>query len=500
MSENNAKDQLQDGINSLSRLLDQPSSSSATRELREVYDTSVSFKYKPDNTTSGGFQSLASADRDIISSVEGSVPDQIQKSLGVVKLDPSAKSADLIKDVGTDETDLTTITGDSRLSSDGFLDVAVSAPFPEALAEVVKSTTTSSSTEVKTIVSNNVSTELARDDILDNVLGDVLNTSKSMSNKVADAISNQNNSKTKVLNNSSSGFNGTIENLVETTFQSTEVLLNSVAKKGDVTYNIPPEDIKDIVTSKNNDDIDNAVKILKKYSDTPDADLRDVILKIDNRASTVLEPSTISVHIPSKRTDDYSNVWREETTDTNSKIFDPITDITELETELANMTREVTEVIVEAFGTVDGSTTTVEEWHQIYVDKYDQGFEPHYYINYAGILFRGRPVDIEGTGFYYSGVPDHSKRSILIALEEPNYMASTAQMNTIKNIFQSIFNIKPGVQVFGISDILKTTESPWWDVPLTMKNLFGKENIKDYDPNATAPLTQKQLVDGYVGN
>ena len=495
-----SKDLLQDGMNALSRLLGQQSSSSATRELREVYDTSVSFKYKPDNTTSGGFQSLASADRDIVSSVEGSVPNQIQKSLGVVKLDPSAKSADLIKDVGSDAADLTTITGDSRLSSDGFLDVAVSAPFPEALAEVVKSTTTSSSSEVKTIVGNNVSTELARDDILDNVLGDVLNTKKGTSNKVINAISNQNNSRSKVLNNSSSGFNGTIENLVETTFQSTEVLLNSVAKKGDVTYNVPPEDVKDIVTSKNNGDIDNAVKILKKYSDKSDADLKNVILKIDNRASTVLEPAAVSVHIPSKRTDDYNNVWREATTDINSKIFDPIADITELETELANMTREVTEVIVEAFATVDGSTTTVEEWHQLYVDKYDQGFEPHYYINYAGVLFRGRPVDIKGTGFYYSGVPDHSERSILIALEEPNYMASTAQMNTIRKMFQSIFNVKPGVQVFGIHDIIRSTESPWWNVSLNVKNVFGKENIKDYNPNTTAPLTQKQLVDGYVGN
>ena len=495
-----SKDLLQDGMNALSRLLGQQSSSSATRELREVYDTSVSFKYKPDNTTSGGFQSLASADRDIVSSVEGSVPNQIQKSLGVVKLDPSAKSADLIKDVGSDETDLTTITGDSRLSSDGFLDVAVSAPFPEALAEVVKSTTTSSSSEVKTIVGNNVSTELARDDILDNVLGDVLNTKKGTSNKAINAISNQNNSRSKVLNNSSSGFNGTIENLVETTFQSTEVLLNSVAKKGDVTYNVPPEDVKDIVTSKNNGDIDNAVKILKKYSDKSDADLKNVILKIDNRASTVLEPAAVSVHIPSKRTDDYNNVWREATTDINSKIFDPIADISELETELANMTREVTEVIVEAFATVDGSTTTVEEWHQLYVDKYDQGFEPHYYINYAGVLFRGRPVDIKGTGFYYSGVPDHSERSILIALEEPNYMASTAQMNTIRKMFQSIFNVKPGVQVFGIHDIIRSTESPWWNVSLNVKNVFGKENIKDYNPNTTAPLTQKQLVDGYVGN
>ena len=40
-----SKDLLQDGMNALSRLLGQQSSSSATRELREIYDTSVSFKY-----------------------------------------------------------------------------------------------------------------------------------------------------------------------------------------------------------------------------------------------------------------------------------------------------------------------------------------------------------------------------------------------------------------------------------------------------------------------
>ena len=79
-------------------------------------------------------------------------------------------------------------------------------------------------------------------------------------------------------------------------------------------------------------------------------------------------------------------------------------------------------------------------------------------------------------------------------------MASTAQMNTIRKMFQSIFNVKPGVQVFGIYDIIRSTESPWWNVSLNVKNVFGKENIKDYNPNTTAPLTQKQLVDGYVGN
>jgi len=33
----------------------------------------------------------------------------------------------------------------------------------------------------------------------------------------------------------------------------------------------------------------------------------------------------------------------------------------------------------------------------------------------------------------------------------------------------------------------------------TAKIWFGKENIKDYDPRKSPPLTQKQIIDG-LGN
>ena len=279
------KEKLQDGINAIERLLDLESSSENTNILNEVFDTAFSFKYKPDNSTSGGFKSVTSSDRDIISGVNGSVPNQIKKKVGVVQLDASAKKDELIKKVGSDATDLSTITGDSRLSANGFLDVAISAPFPEALAEVVKSTTTASSNEITNIVGDNVATELARDNILDNVLGDVLNTSKGLSSLASGTVLSQVSSLSKLVNNSFSGFSGLVENLVEKTFQSTENLLGSVAKKGNVLYAIPSDDIKNIVELRQKGNIDKSVSILKKYSDRSDADLREVILKIDNRAS-----------------------------------------------------------------------------------------------------------------------------------------------------------------------------------------------------------------------
>lgn len=494
------KEKLQDGINAIERLLDLEASSENTNILNEVFDTAFSFKYKPDNSTSGGFKSVTSSDRDIISSVDGSVPNQIKKKVGVVQLDSSAKKDELIKKVGSDATDLSTITGDSRLSEDGFLDVAISAPFPEALAEVVKSTTTASSNEITNIVGDNVATELARDNILDNVLGDVLNTTKGLSSLASNTFLSQVSSLNKLVNNSFSGFSGLVENLVEKTFQSTENLLGSVAKKGDVLLAIPSDDIKVIVELRQKGDIDKAVSILKKYSDKSDAELREVILKIDNRASKALEPTAVSVDIPTKRTDNYINVWRESTTDISTKIFDSVEDISEVETEVANLKRDVTQMVWEAWSvSASDGKGTVEGYHQVFVNDYNQGLEPHFFIDQAGILYRGRPLEIKGTGIYYGELPDHSERTILIALEELEWKVNSTQIKTVKKVMEAIYNVKPGIQTLALYDILSTTESPWWDVQNAAKIWFGKENIQDYNPRKSPPLTQKQIIDG-LGN
>lgn len=492
-----SKANLEESMNSIQRFLNKETSKNLTNELNEVYETTKSFKYRADAAIQNGFKTLASLDRDVISNIEGSLPTQVVKQLGVVQLDASAKKSDLIKKVGSDAQDLLTIVGDSRLAANGVLDVAISAPFPEALAEVLDATTTSTAQEIKNIVSSNMLTELSKDNIIDNVLGDVLKTTKGLNSLSSELVRSQTNAFNALLNQASSGFNGLLENLVESSFKSTKNLLSTVTKKGNVLYEIPLKDIRLIVEAKQQDNIEGAIKILKRYSDEPDAVLRNVILQIDNRAAKALEPTQITVDIPTKRTDNFTSVWREATTDTSSKIFDTIMDMSEVETELSNLKREVTEIIIEAFPTRDETTTGVVEWHRLYVDNYNQGIEAHYYINYAGVLYRGRPLEIKGTGLYYEESIDHSERSILIAMEQPKNKPSTAQTKTLNKFFKAVFNVKPGIQVFGLYDILTTTESPFFDVQLMIKNNFGKENIKGFDPKKSPPLTQKQIIDGY---
>lgn len=493
------KDILEASLVRIESLFDLSRASVDKETLKELHDTAKSYKYKIDQDTSDGFKLVVSTDRDVIAGVDGSVPDQVTKQIAVVQLDASAKKNELIKKVGADQTDLGTITGDTRLSSNGFLDVVISAPFPEALAEVIKETTEANSDQIKSIVESNLKTELSKDNIIDSVLADVLGDAGGFSELNLKAVENQISSLQRSLKISASGFNGLLENLVEEAFKPASNLLQTIAKKGDVKKTIPPEDIKEIVRFRLQNKISKAINVLKKYSDASDAELKAIILKIDNRAANQLEPDAVTVDIPVKRTDDFLNVWREETTDTSTKIFDSISEPLEVEQELSNLKREVTEVIIQGFNVTTGGTVRIEEWHELYKKKYNQGFNPHIYINNKGVAFRGRPLEIKTSDILYQGTIDHSERSILILLEEPNQKPTASQIITLKKILRHIYNAKPGIQVFGLYEIQKSTESPWWDVSLLIKQNFNKENIKDFDPSENPPLTQKELVEGYVG-
>ena len=497
-----AKDLLEGGLKTVESFLNLSKSSSDASDLVELQSAALSFKYKSDAAVSGGFKSVASTDRDIISSVDGSTPGQITKKLGLVQLDPSASTQDLVKVVEeADKTDLTAIAGDARLAADGFLDIAIGAPFPEALAQVIKDTTDINSSGIKDIVNSNVSSELFKDNILDTVLGDVLqNTGLSISNVSNNAINAQLKSFNNILNKVSFGFDDLIGNLVEESFRSTENTLGKVAIKNNVVSNVSPEDITRIVNLKKEGNILEGVKILKKYSDRPDAELENSIRQIDNRASKALEPKAAAIDIPTKRTDDYVNVWREADTNPKSKIFDSIVDYAEISTEIANLKRDVTQIVIEAWNVFasDGKGK-VEEYHQVFVDEYNQGLEPHLFVDQSGVVHRGRPLEIKGTGIYYDGLPDHSERTILIALEQLEWNASAAQIKTMRKLLQAIYEVKPGIQALALYDILSTTEAPWWDVQNTVKVWYGKENVKGYNPRKSLPLTQKQIIDG-VGN
>ena len=120
-------------------------------QVKQNFDTSVTSLYKEQNQTVGGFKQVTNTVTDVSSNVVGSTPTQTKSQINISQLDKTA-SSELVTEVGSDKTDLETITGKSSLVEDGFLDVVISAPFPEALAATLKDRTTLTGRQIATVV------------------------------------------------------------------------------------------------------------------------------------------------------------------------------------------------------------------------------------------------------------------------------------------------------------------------------------------------------------
>ena len=487
------KDIVQGSLQNIAGSLNLPDAERKASQLREADLAANSFKYVEADKVANGFKTVTSGTTDVVSQVEGSVPSQASYTLGVVQLDKSAAKKELVKVVSdADKTDLGNITGKTELTQNGFLDVSISAPFPEAIAEVVKSTTSLPSNQIKSIVERNVKVEHFTSGILDTVIGDVIKSANSFSNLLNSSVSSIVSQKNLAIKNISFGFDSLLENIVEQSFKSAQVNLDSIAKIGDVVKTVNKKDLQRIVELKNQGKVSEAAAILAKYSDSPTATLEQTVRNIDNRASKALEPEPINVDIPTRRTDNYLNLWREEFTSVNSKIFDSVIRTEEVETELSNLRREVTEVIIEANG-IEDDHITVQEWHEVYIEQYEQGINPHFYITKFGIIHRARPLEVEAKTMRDAN--DNAERSIVILLEGTRAPLASKTMRELKKLLASVYRAKPGIQVFGQNQVNPGEQSPYFDVPRYIKNTFGKYNVSSYNPAKDKPLTQKELLE-----
>ena len=349
--------------------------------------------------------------------------------------------------------------------------------------------TTASKSEIKALVGENIDVNTFQDDILDDVLGDVFKDKKSILNNTLNAVGDVFKGTNKVLKEVNKGFGSLIQDIIEDVAAPASSAIASVTKIGDVQKYVPADQLKTIIELKTAGDINSAVKIMKKYSDKTDAELRTVVKSIDNRASTQIKPPTVQIDIPTKRTDNFKKLWREATTDINSSIFDYILNDGEIETEVANMEREVTEVVLMAMGETNGQPTTVEEWHQVYVNNKGLGYNPHLYISMHGVVARGRPLEVDGLG-----ASAHNKRSIIIHVEAIKGPFNSFIDIALKRVLKEIYNARPGIQVFGQNQINPKDTSPYFDVDVYIQRTFGKTNVPDYDPSKSPPLTRQQLA------
>lgn len=498
---------LTNGINDLTKALNTRDIDKQIQAAKDKFDTSLTTVYKSNGSVSGGFQQLTNPATDVLSSVSESLPEEIQKQVAVVKLDASAAESQLRQEVGALRTDLETIVGKATLAADGFLDVVVSAPFPEAIAAVLKDTTTLTGKQILSIVEENVRIDNILNEVDDNIIDPVKNVVGNLFPSLVSASSLLNNSVSQLVINSRTlldrsefGFNNLIENIIEKTKAPAFSIISSAAVIDGVRQTIPPDQVKKILELKAASNISGAAEILKKYSDKSLGELEALLSTINNKASNQVSDSQSPRDLKVVRTDNIVNLWKEDATDPNSGVFSEIIG-KEITAEVLNMNREVTEIIV-VF--LENANTTIQSYHELYTNKYNIGFNPHFYIGYDAVTYRGRPINLEAKQTQLI-TNEHYKRSIIIGVnvdeKSRTHKLATGQPQKLLSLVDQILEAKPGLQVFGAKDVgwNYTTETDALNVPLFIKQKLNKVNIAGYNPKTQPPLTTTQLAEYYIG-
>lgn len=481
----------------------------STPVQRQVQQVQANFEaagttlYKNQGQIAGGFKQVADTVTDVVSSVDGSVPTQVVSQLGVAQLDASA-AKQLTKDASSARDDLTTITGKAALAANGFLDVVITLPHPEALAAAVKNTTNLIGQQIVNIVEENVALDNTQDeseddnviDPIQNIVGNLFPDLKSISSQLNNTISAIAANAFTLLNNANNGFGSLVENSVEQALQPTYKLIRTKTNRS-----VPSDDFKRIVELVNQDKLNAAAKVLSAYSDSSIADLEALLSTINNKASVQITDSKSPRNLRVKRTDLLTNLWSEATTNPSSDVFSPVIG-NEITAEVLNLTRDVTEVIVQFVG---NPGATVQEYHKLYSDNYNIGFNPHFYIGYDAVIYRGRPLNIEASSKPASITNNHNQRSILIAvnINDKSYTHKFApgQRDKLLQLISQIVTAKPGIQIYSMKDVgwYYTAGSDALDVALFIRQKIGKINLRTYDPKTQDPLTSAQLANFYVG-
>lgn len=184
--------------------------------------------------------------------------------------------------------------------------------------------------------------------------------------------------------------------------------------------------------------------------------------------------------------------------------FPHISSVEELEAELKNVTREVTEIVVHWTETPTNKNIGSEELNEIHLESGLRGIGYHYVIRRDGSIQRGRPVNIEGD---HALVNDHNKRSIGIVfvggINVPsgtpnleNFVSvqslTRSQFNSFDHFCRAFYSRFSGGQIIGHNDIDTDEEDPGFNVREYVLANFGKES-KFTNPLKQSPFTIDEI-------
>jgi len=286
---------------------------------------------------------------------------------------------------------------------------------------------------------------------------------------------------------------------------STEVLSDVKKQVRDFAPKLTYEQTNRVVNLSQGDagDISEAVRLLYDATGKSFDSIRQLVKSIDTTIdnATRVTPSEAVFSEPYV-IGSYEKEWKK---GEGEPVFPYVSSIEELQAELRNVDRDVTEVVTHWSETHTNKNIGSEEINKYHLDLGLDGIGYHYVIRRDGSLQRGRPVNTQGQ---HAPVNSHDLRSIGIVFvgginvpsgtpNSENFLSvqslTRSQLNTFDHFCRSFYAVFPGGQIIGHNDIDEDEIDPGFEVINYVENIFRKQS-KFTDTLSQTPLTIDEIL------
>lgn len=264
---------------------------------------------------------------------------------------------------------------------------------------------------------------------------------------------------------------------------------------------LPDSDINEAISLAQEDQksLDEAVKIVAKSSTKSEREIKNLLQQLNTTISgSVVIDKSQNVFV------DPLEIGKDTFDETGKKIYSYVSTIEELEADLRQTTRDITEIVVhwtETFTNKDIGSTEINE-QQVALGAREIGY--HYVIRRDGSIQRGRNLNSVGQ---HSESNEHDKYSIGVVFiggfncpsgtDNPErYLSASSltrvQMNSFEALCRAFYKVYPGGQILGHNDIDDNEIDPGFDVRDYCLDMFGKPSLFT-DPINQGPLSPKEI-------
>lgn len=250
-------------------------------------------------------------------------------------------------------------------------------------------------------------------------------------------------------------------------------------------------------------DLDAAVKLLQPFSSESASEIKKQLTAIDTTLSKAEATNISSAGNKTSRTAGQAEGKKVKNTELKDNQYPFIATEEELTVELKDISREITECIIQWTETAKDQNLTARDFNDLLAIN-DKTIPYHYLILRNGNLQRCKSVREIG-GKLNNG---HEKYSIQIAFvggidansnvkDYTQHLSSRSltipQRKTMHTFLRILYSAYPGIQVLGHNSIDRKNRAPGFSVENYIFDVFKKANVLD-DPLDSGPLSRNQLI------